>query len=614
MLNREQEQAVRSDGRSLLIVAGAGTGKTRVLVEKIIHILHSGTRDDQVLAMTFTNKAADEMRERVRSSLSGRGIPFIGTFHSLCVLLLREFYSEAGVSGRFVIFDRDASGRVLKRCMKQEGVTDVSVRALQHALGRLKTGLVHSPSGDVSRCAEHLLPVYTLAMEQESALDFDDLILKAVSLLRENRSVRDTVRSRHTHILVDEFQDTDTQQNALVQLLSSSDTRVIAVGDTDQTIYSWRGAHVGNMLTFAERYSPADTVFLTRNYRSTGVILSAANAVIAKNVLRQEKELSATRPEGDSITVFESEDDEGEGERVAGEIVRLHTDGTAWRDIAVLYRANFQARALERHLLAHQVPYTVLGARFFDRAEVKGLITYLTLVQHPESQEAFSRAAGIPRRGIGMRTLERVFSGEEHLLSGRAASKVSALRSDIARITEYAADHSVSDVLRELVSSLNYRSYLDSGFDNPDDRMREVHELITFSERFAHLSGQEGISQMLSEVALSSEQDTLRTHSGDNVRLMTIHAAKGLEFSRVFITGMEEGLFPFLHDEYAAHDEEEERRLCYVAMTRAKDALYCSYARRRGMFGRYQTMRPSSFLSDIPDRLINSDGGNLIVW
>lgn len=613
MLNEEQERAVRTDDCSLLIVAGAGTGKTRVLVEKIMYLLRSGVRSDQLLALTFTNKASDEMRDRVRSSLSSSP-PFIGTFHSLCVSLLREFFAEAGVFSQFTIFDRESCRRILKRCMKREGVDAVTPRVLQHTIGRLKTGLSSDSADTVTRYAEDLLPLYTASLEQERALDFDDLILKTISLLRGCGAVRESVRSRYTHILVDEFQDTDILQNTLVQLLSTTDTHVIAVGDTDQTIYSWRGACVGNMLSFAERYHPASTVLLTRNYRSTGTILSAANAVISKNTLRQEKALVTTRSDGDSIVILKGTDEEDEADLVVSEIVRLHGLGVPYRDVAVLFRANFQARALERHMLAHSVPYTVLGARFFDRAEIKGLVSYLMLVQHPDSREAFTRAASVPRRGIGVRSLERIFSGQEHLLSPGIALKVSSLRSDISHVSSFAERHTVAEVLRELVSVLDYISFLKNNFDNPEDRAREVRELIAFAERFSHLSGRDGIAQLLAEVALSGEQDTLRTDSKNTVRLMTIHAAKGLEFSRVFITGMEEGLFPFLHDEDGAHDPEEERRLCYVAMTRAKDVLYCSYARRRGIFGQFRDSRPSSFLKDIPDHLTAAGDDGAIQW
>ena len=604
MLNKEQEEAVRSNDHSLLIVAGAGTGKTRVLVEKVAHLLQSGVAGHQILALTFTNKAADEMRSRVHERYPTDHLPFVGTFHSFCVSLLREFYADAGISERFVIFDRDACRRVVKRCMKQGSVTDITPRVMQHTIGRLKTGLASDEMDDLIKAAERVLPLYTLALEREHALDFDDLLLKAIALLQKKQSVRERVQSRYAHILVDEFQDTDGVQNQLISLVKGSQTFVVAVGDTDQTIYSWRGASIHTMLSFAEVYDPVSTVFLTQNYRSSGIILAAANAVVAKNVYRQDKELVATRGDGEQIGLLVSDDGDDEAASIARVIADLHLEGVAYSDIAILFRANFQARALETQILAQQIPYTVLGTRFFERSEVKDLLAYLALVQNPNSREAFARAAGVPKRGIGARTLERVFSGEEGLLSAAAAAKVVALRSIVARVTTLAGEQPVTLVLRELLGLLEYKKYLAATYDNPDERMQEVGELLSFADRFSHLSGVDGIAQMLAEVALSSEQDSLRANSRDSVRLMTIHAAKGLEFPRVFIVGMEEGLFPFFHDEGAAHDGEEERRLCYVAMTRAKDRLYCSYARRRNIFGSWRGRQPSSFLSDIPEHLI----------
>lgn len=604
MLNKEQREAVEKNNCSLLIVAGAGTGKTRVLTEKIAHLLQNGTAGYRILALTFTNKAADEMRSRVLAQYSPGSVPFIGTFHSLCVSLLREFHAEAGVPERFVIFDRDACRRVLKRCMKQGNITDVTPRVMQHTIGRLKTGLASDTKDELITTADRLLPLYTYAMEHEHALDFDDLLIKTIDLLQKNVAVCERVRSRYAHIFVDEFQDTDGTQNRLISLLKGPDTLIIAVGDTDQTIYSWRGASVHTMLSFAEQFDPVSIIFLTQNYRSSGTILAAANAVIAKNNLRQDKDLISTRDAGERVVLLSSDDGEVEAEHIARAITDLRDEGVTYSDIAILFRANFQARALETQMLNYRIPYTVLGARFFERAEIKDLLAYLTLVQHPSSREAFTRAAGVPRRGIGARTLDRIFSGEEHFFTAAAASRVAKLRSDITRIAESVETQPVAVLLRDLVSILEYQKHLTASFDNPEERMREVGELISFADRFSHLSGTDGIAQMLAEVALSSEQDSLRANTGDAVRLMTVHAAKGLEFSCVFIAGMEEGLFPFLGDEYETHDSEEERRLCYVAMTRAKDRLYCSYAQRRNIFGSYRAMRPSSFLSDIPDHLV----------
>lgn len=606
MLNDEQAEAVRALNTSMLIVAGAGTGKTHVLTEKVAHVLTSGVSADSILALTFTNKAADEMRDRVRSRHDGP-LPFIGTFHSFCLSILREFSSEADLPPAFVVFDRDACRSIVKRLLRDIAARDYTPSLMQQMIGKLKTGLLEPSEGNpIHQCAQQLLPRYTEALRQERAVDFDDLILLTIRLLREYPLVKEAVTSRYAYVFVDEFQDTDRKQNTLISLIKGKNTHLIAVGDTDQTIYSWRGASVHAMLSFAEQYRPVKTVFLTKNYRSTDTILSASNAIIAKNTLRQEKALISHRGGGSRLTILEgSGSEEDEAAHIARTIDQVQGSGVPYRDIAILYRANFQSRALETGMLHANIPYTVLGVRFFDRREVKDLLAYLTLTQNPQSRDALTRAASVPRRGIGARTLERLFQGQEDQLTSRSASLVAKLRADIDRVAAHVRTHTVGETLRFLVDEvIDYEAYVKKTFDDYEDRLQEVRELFVFADRFSQVSGKEGIAALLAEVALSGEQDSLRVNEKNAVRLMTVHAAKGLEFSCVFISGMEEGLFPFQRDDDGSGDPEEERRLCYVAMTRAKDHLYLSYASRRGMFGSYQDRMPSSFLADIPDELV----------
>ena len=603
--NEEQSRAITIDNSSLLIVAGAGTGKTLVLTEKIARLLAQGIPDTNLLALTFTNHAADEMRKRIQHSTPHQRVPFIGTFHALSFSLLREFSAEAHVPEGFVIHDRDKCRRVIKACMKQADITEHSPRSILYAVGKIKTGLGAEFNNPLLDAAELVLPYYTRSMEEESALDFDDLILKTVSMLKREKTVRDSMQQRYSYIFVDEFQDSDILQNELIRLLCGEKTHVVAVGDTDQTIYTWRGAHVSTMLHFTERYTNADTVFLTKNYRSTGTILGAANAIISKNIFRQEKTLQPIRKHGAPIFVHVTKDEEGEAMMVAEEIMRLHTEERIpYNNIAILFRTNFQTRALETHMLSNRVPYHVLGARFFDRAEIKDLMAYLTLLQTPHSKESFIRVAAVPRRGIGNKTLERVFAGEESLLTPASMKKVTDLRNTINHLHTVAKEQPVNQVIKEIISSINYKEHLQKTYDNYEERMHEVHELIAFANQFSNVPGIEGIANLLAESALSSEQDSLRTGVKDAVRLMTAHAAKGMEFSHVFITGLEEGLFPFFHDNSDSSDPEEERRLCYVAVTRAKNNLHLSYATRRNIFGQYRNMKPSSFLHDIPDDLL----------
>ncbi|MDE0243210.1 MAG: UvrD-helicase domain-containing protein [Candidatus Kaiserbacteria bacterium] len=621
MLNDEQAEAVQALNTSMLIVAGAGTGKTHVLIEKIAHLLKSGVPAQNILALTFTNKAADEMRDRIRSRCDTKP-PFIGTFHAFCFSLLKEFPTEAGLSPTFVVLDRSACRTIVRQLMRDRAVREYTPSVMQNMIGKIKTGLIEpSESDPIHEYVQQLLPQYAEALHREKAVDFDDLILHTIRLLREQPAVREMVSSRYAYILVDEFQDTDRIQNTLVKMVKGDNAYIIAVGDTDQTIYSWRGASIHTMLSFAEQYRPVKTVFLTRNYRSTDTILSAANAVIAKNNFRQEKKLVSHRGGGDRITLLEvSGSEEDEAAQVAQAITGLHGSGVLYQDIAVLYRANFQSRALETGMLHAKVPYTVLGVRFFDRREVKDLLAYLTLTQNPSSQDALTRAAGAPRRGIGAKTLERLFHGEEDQLTSRSASLVARLRNDIERTSDHLQKNTVAETLHFLINEvLDYESYLKKTFDDYEDRQREVRELLVFADRFSHLSGTEGVAELLAEVALSGEQDSLRIQERNAVRLMTVHAAKGLEFPCVFVSGMEEGLFPFQRDDDGSGDPEEERRLFYVAMTRAKDHLYLSHTARRGIFGSYQNRVPSSFLADIPDPLLvkhshATTAENDIVW
>lgn len=603
MLNSDQQNAVDAMDTSLLIVAGAGTGKTRVLTEKVAHLIERGVDPATILTLTFTNKASDEMRSRLQSRCTTT-LPFIGTFHSFCFQLLREFSQEADLARAFVIFDRDACRTLIKRIMKDLSLSSYTPRVMQTMVGKVKTGLLDLVDTDpLHQHAQTVVERYQDALCREQAVDFDDLLLKANHLLRENGAVRAAVASRYTYILIDEFQDTDDVQNTLISLIKGDQTHVIAVGDTDQTIYSWRGANIQTMLSFEKKHDPVATVFLTENYRSTKTILTTANTVIAKNNLRQDKELVTNRGAGDRITILDGHRNEDEeAAHIAQTIRGLHERGISYSDIVVLFRANVQARALEMGMMHEQVPYNVLGVRFFDRREIKDLLAYLILSQNPHSQESLLTAASVPRRGIGAKTLERVFGGEEAALSKGMVSRLAALRSDIRQVTAYLQKHTVAETVRFLVDLLQYADHAKRVFDDYEDRMQEVREFVVFADRFSHLPGADGVAQLLAEVSLSSEQDSLRVRQQDAVRLMTIHAAKGLEFPCVFIAGMEEGLFPFYRDDESG-DPEEERRLCYVAITRAKDRLYVSHAMRRGIFGSFHNQVPSPFLQDIPHDL-----------
>lgn len=601
-LNEQQQQAVEITDSSLLIVAGAGTGKTRVIIEKIKKLLNENINSNELLALTFTNKAADEMKERLKEN--SNHLPFIGTFHSFCVTVLRKYGEEIDIKSNFMIADKDDSKRIIKSILKKLGITTISPKVIQTTIDNIKTEKIKEIQGEILKTSESVLDLYEKELEESNLLDFNDLILKTIDLLETSDKVRETLQKQYKYILIDEFQDTDRLQNSLIRLIVNKETKVIAVGDTDQTIYSWRGADINNMLDFEEVFTPAKLILLTQNYRSTKNILDAANSVIQKNKSRQEKELFTKKDSGELIRLASAYDEEEEARIITKLIKQDLNRGFNLNEIAVLYRANFQARAIEREMIISNIPYTVVGSRFFDRLEIKGLVAYLILTQNLNNKEAYKRASSIPRRKIGEKTIEKVFANQKDLLPPKSRQLILDFENDIKELKQILEENSIDFALSWLVQRLKYNDYLEKTFENPKERFQEVRELIAFSKRFSHLGGDEGVATLLAEVALGSDQDNLR-HKNHGVKLMTIHSAKGLEFSSVYISGMEEGLFPLQTEEEM--DEEEERRLCYVAITRAKIKLTCSSAKRRSIFGNFRDMRPSSFLNDIPPEICTTE-------
>ena len=593
-LNKEQIQVLSHDDLSLLIIAGAGTGKTKTIIEKIYSLLTTGTKKEQILAMTFTNKAAREMQERLHQK--GVVPPFIGTFHSFCVRTLREYGNLIDIPKNFTIVDRADGKKIIKRILKNRGETDVRPSVIQSLLAKEKMGVEYEHPTSIQKLARDLANEYERALQREQSLDFEDLLVKAVQLLESSKEVRETLQGRYRCVLVDEFQDTDATQNKLIQLMKGKETKIIAVGDADQTIYSWRGANIEHMLSFVETYAPAKTIILNRNYRSTENILAAANAVIEKNVLRQKKDLVTHRGAGEPITYIQAEDEDDEALLLIEEIETLHESEVKYADISILYRVNFQSRALETALVKANIPYQVAGTRFFEKPEVKDILSYIKVLKNPSSVEAFERAAQSPRRGIGDATLEKVRSGNEGSLSAGAGAKLASFKKQLAIFEKHLSKHSVAETIEFIIYETNYHTHAEKRFESPEERMETLHELVSFAKRFDTLTGHEGADTLLEETALVSDQDGVQ--DTDGVHLMTIHAAKGLEFPYVFISGMEDGLFPYtrIDDE---RDEEEERRLCYVAITRAKERLWCSFASRRSFFGTTTKNSPSPFLIDM---------------
>ncbi len=610
-LNPKQQEAVEHKDGPLLVVAGAGTGKTRVITHRITHLIENGVRPSQILAVTFTNKAAAEMRERVTKLSPGPALPFVGTFHSLGVHILRESGTAIGVSRWFVIYDRDDSVALIRKCLKQEGFDPKQfapagvLSSISKAKGSL-LGLEDFGKGSGSFYTDTVARVwrkYDEELVKQKALDFDDLLVKTVELLRTQEPVLKRYRSQWKYIHVDEFQDTNLVQYEMIRLLVGEPPEggnICVVGDHDQTIYTWRGATIENIVGFEEDFPNAKIVILEENYRSTGNILEAANNVIRKNDNRKDKKLFTSAGTGEEIVLYEAFDPGDEARFVTETVSKLK--GVAPEEIAVLYRANFQSRALEEAFLNAGLPYTVLGTRFFERAEVRDILAYVKAALNPSDQASFSRSAATPRRGIGDKTLQ------EHFGSGETSEKVKTFLLLLSDIREQLLTLPLPQALQSVVTKSGYDEMLKKAEES--ERLENIQELVNLSSKYKGLPNEEALEKFLTDAGLASDQDALlhEDQKKKGVRLMTVHAAKGLEFEHVFIVGLEQDLFPHrpMDDDWSRDKQEEERRLFYVALTRAKKRLYLSHAQFRSVYGEQRVTSPSEFLSDIPNELIEA--------
>ncbi|HEY4516968.1 MAG TPA: UvrD-helicase domain-containing protein [Candidatus Paceibacterota bacterium] len=612
---RQREAALHGEG-PLLIVAGAGAGKTKTITHRIAHLIEQGVPAHHLLAVTFTNKAAGEMRERVRALIpSGRGVPLVATFHSLGVRLLREFSEEAGVPRNFVIWDRDDSQKALKRILDAQN-DKLPPRAALSAISREKgRGISAREFGDAAsdfreRALAPVWEVYEKSLEEEGALDFDDLLLRTLTLLRNSPQVLDRLQNRWRYITIDEYQDTNGVQYEIARLLAGAQKNICVVGDTDQNIYSWRGADLEHLLGFEEAFPGAKVVTLEQNYRSTRTILKAANGVIEKNMRRKPKTLFTDNATGEPLVLYGAQNEMDEAWFVAQMSVELMQAGTRPDEIAVLYRENFQSRALEEAMLHQGLPYRVLGTRFFARKEVKDALSYLRASLNPKSRVDLLRIVGVPSRGIGKITLEKMFAGEDASLPAAAQRKVAVFRATLEAIRKGVEMLPASEAVRFAVEASGMeKMYKDS--DDPStslgasgkEKMDNIRELVNFAARFDGDAPPLGIERLLEEAALQSDQDQLEEKQ-QAVTLMTVHASKGLEFDAVFITGLEQGLFPSMHESSEKRDDEEERRLFYVALTRARKLVYLTYAAQRMKYGTREFTLPSEFLDDVDPRLV----------
>ena len=617
-LNAAQKQAVLHREGPLLIVAGAGAGKTKTITHRIAHLIESGVPAHRILAVTFTNKAAGEMRERVKKLLGtareAQGKPLLLTFHSLGVRILREFHEAAGVPRSFSIWDRDDSMKALKRILSELG-SDMTPKSALAAISRQKgdgisgSEFAAAASDYRSRALVRAWDEYEKTLQKEGALDFDDLLLRTLLLLRNTKDVLAKLQDRWTHITIDEYQDTNRSQYELARLLAGERRNLCVVGDTDQNIYSWRGADIEHLLGFEKAFPGATVVTLEENYRSTRTILAAANSVIEKNTRRTPKILRTENPTGEPIFFYGAQNEVDEAWFVAQTAAHLIEKGTRASKIAVLYRENFQSRVLEEAFLHIGVPYRVLGTRFFERKEVKDVLAYLRAAINPAGTTDIARIIAVPPRGIGKITLEKMLAGNENGVPASARAKIASFKDTLIAIRQAIHTAPASEAVRFTLEASGMEAMFKKDPLEGEERLGNVYELVNLTTKYDHMLSPEGIERLLEEAALQSEQDQLdieteRRDRTDGVTLMTVHASKGLEFDAVFVTGLEQGLFPWVKDD--DRDPEEERRLFYVAVTRAAKRLFLSYARERMKYGSREHTIPSEFLEDIDARLMTS--------
>ncbi|HET9552028.1 MAG TPA: UvrD-helicase domain-containing protein [Anaeromyxobacteraceae bacterium] len=628
-LNPPQREAVITTEGPLLVLAGAGSGKTRVIAHRVAYLLKKGVDPERILAVTFTNKAAAEMRERVAHLAGPPGVDvFVSTFHAFGLWLLTQEHAAAGLPKRFAICDAGDQQAIVKRCMREVKIDDRSfdprrvLWQISKAKNALEKKIAPKPEGqgdDYDLIAAEVFPRYEQALRAQRAVDFDDLIARPVELLRKDEALRARWQARFSHLLVDEYQDTNLCQLELLKLLAGERRNVCAVGDDDQAIYGWRGAEVKNILRYDKHFPGAKEVRLEQNYRSTGRILECANGVIGKNPARKPKKLWTSAGPGAPVKVVALAGEEEEAHWVAAEIARLRGEGRPWGHFAVLYRLNAQSRPVEEALREAQMPYQVHGgSAFFDRAEVRDLLAYLKVCVAPEDETSLARIVNVPPRGIGDATVEKVHgfavaeglplfealkrAGEIPELTRGAPERIADFVVLVERARARFAAGNVAEAGRALVAELDLYAHARSTVQSHEAGQRKVDGIdgiLRSLEWYEGKTRKPSLATWLQRLALDS-RDEEDPAADEGVTLMTLHAAKGLEFPVVFLVGVEEDLLPCAGIQGEARDLDEERRLAYVGITRARELLHLSRATQRVKRGKVLPRTPSRFLEDLP--------------
>ncbi len=622
-LNPEQKKAVETTEGPVMIVAGAGAGKTKTLTMRIAHIINKGIPAHHVLAITFTNKAATEMKERIEHMIQNGTIhttsrPFVSTFHALCVHIMRAEADTLGIPRYFSIIDTSDSKKIIKDAVEhirldpKEYVEKIkyiisSQKNKGVSLSQYKEREAHSFLSDV---VKKVWEYYETELRKEKSFDFDDLLLVTRDMLRTQPHILQKYQQKFLYVHVDEYQDTNSIQNDIVTLLVEQHQNICVVGDTDQNIYSWRGADISHMITFEKKYPKTTTIFLEQNYRSTKTILGAANAVIAKNNIRIPKNLFTEKEDGEKITMFEGRDGIDEASYIALTAKQLIDSGVAPEDIAVLYRVNFLSRILEEAFLSYGISYELLGTKFFDRKEIKDVVAYLKAAVHAMEGVDFYRIINVPARGIGGTTVEKLRQGLEHELNTPTRDKVERFRQTLAHMRTILLSEPLSVALKKIIELSDIKKSLRIESEEGQERWENIMELVTLAKKYETENLGESLEHFLTDVSLF-DMDEQSEAGVQGVKLLTVHAAKGLEFSYVFICGLEEDLFPHTrlgHERKTKEEAEEERRLFYVALTRAKKKLFLTHAQTRTIFGVTKVNTPSSFIDDIPQMYIEEGG------
>jgi DNA helicase-2/ATP-dependent DNA helicase PcrA len=649
-LNPQQKKAVKHTKGPLLIFAGAGSGKTRVITNRIAYLIsQESISPKRILAVTFTKKAAGEMQERVAQLLEELKVdnvqqPTIGTFHSIGAMLLRQNADEIGMSRNFSVYDSNDSENLIKDLLKDRNIDikQIKPRSIAHFISSAKNELI-SPEqfpmhygGFIEDITAEIYPEYQKQLKAQNSVDFGDLLYLTVKMLKEHEDILKKYQERYKYIMIDEYQDTNTAQYQFARLLSQKYKNICVVGDDDQGIYAWRGADIKNIQSFEKDFDNVEVIKLERNYRSTKNVIEAAVSVIQQNNARVNKELWTAKGRGDEITVYQSKDQIEEAEYVVDEIEEMQNKGVSLSDIAVLYRTNYQSRIVEEELLRRGLPYKLVGGfRFYDRQEIKDILSYLRYIVNLKDELSLTRVINTPSRKIGPKSLAQLHkvakkvncSLGELLLAAfvvvnpeyedQAPLKktlIAQVRQYIKDLSRYkrayltfgriyvnAKDEDALSAIDTILSHTKYIEDIDDGSEQAEYKKENIEELKNVANGYVQKYGSESLERFLQEVALiEQEQDKNQDGSGQNIHMMTLHSSKGLEFPQVFIIGMEEGLLPHSRSFTDEDELEEERRLCYVGITRAKEKLYLTFAERRQTREGYTNQIPSRFLSEIP--------------